>query len=248
MRIASIAFGLALAVASPALAGDPVIFAAASMKTALDEIATDFTAETGSKPAISYDGSGALAKQILAAAPADMFISAATNWMDKVEEGGFVVPGSREDLLGNTLVLISAKDETVDLATLPEKIGSEHLAMGLLDSVPAGQYGKAALTKLGLWDKVEPQVAQAQNVRAALALVASGEAAYGIVYKTDAAAEPKVHVVATFPEGSYPAIVYPAALIKDGPDAKDAKAFYDYLKTPKASAILEKQGFAILKK
>lgn len=239
---------LSLALTAPAHAADPVIFAAASMKTALDQIASDFSAETGSKPLISYDGSGALAKQILAAAPADMFISAAPDWMDKVEQGKFVTPGSREDLLGNSLVLIGTKADPVEIADLPAKLGQEHLAMGLLDSVPAGQYGKAALTHLGLWEKIEPQVAQAQNVRAALALVASGEAPYGIVYKTDAAAEPKVHVVATFPAGSYPAIVYPVALLNDGPAPKEAKAFYDYLKSDKAAKILEAQGFDVLKK
>ncbi|RWR33426.1 molybdate ABC transporter substrate-binding protein [Sinirhodobacter populi] len=247
MRIAPLSFGLMLALSTPVLA-DPVIFAAASLKTALDEIATDFTAESGVKPLISYDGSGALAKQILADAPADMFISAATDWMDQVEKADYILPGTREDFLGNTLVLISDKADPVEIADLPEKLGSEHIAMGLLDSVPAGQYGKAALTHLGLWEKIEPQVAQAQNVRAALALVASGEAPYGIVYKTDAAAEPKVHVVATFPEGSYPAITYPIALLKAGPDAEGAKAFYDYLTTPKATALLEQQGFEILKK
>jgi molybdenum ABC transporter, periplasmic molybdate-binding protein len=247
MRIAPLSFGLMLALSTPVLA-DPVIFAAASLKTALDEIATDFTAESGVKPLISYDGSGALAKQILADAPADMFISAATDWMDQVEKADYVLPGTREDFLGNTLVLISDKADPVEIADLPEKLGSEHIAMGLLDSVPAGQYGKAALTHLGLWEKIEPQVAQAQNVRAALALVASGEAPYGIVYKTDAAAEPKVHVVATFPEGSYPSITYPIALLKAGPDAEGAKAFYDYLTTPKATALLEQQGFEILRK
>ncbi|HEY0274646.1 MAG TPA: molybdate ABC transporter substrate-binding protein [Paenirhodobacter sp.] len=247
MRIVTLSLGLMLALSTPVLA-DPVIFAAASLKTALDQIATDFTAETGVKPLISYDGSGALAKQILADAPADMFISAATDWMDKVDQGGYVLTGTRADMLGNTLVLVSDKADPVTIADLPAKLGSEHLAMGLLDSVPAGQYGKAALTNLGLWAKIEPQVAQANNVRAALALVATGEAPYGIVYKTDAVAEPKVHVVATFPQTSYPAITYPVALLKAGPDAKGAKAFYDYLATPKATATLEAQGFEILKK
>ncbi|WP_420342832.1 molybdate ABC transporter substrate-binding protein [Paenirhodobacter sp.] len=247
MRMLSLSFGLMLAAAAPALA-DPVVFAAASLKTALDQIATDFTAETGVKPLISYDGSGALAKQILADAPADMFISAATDWMDKVDQGGHVLAGSRKDYLGNTLVLISDKADAVEIASLPAALGQEHLAMGLLDSVPAGQYGKAALSHLGLWDKLEPQVAQAQNVRAALALVASGEAPFGIVYKTDAVAEPKVHVAATFPEGSYPAITYPIALLTEGPDAAGAQKFYDYLSTPKATELLKAQGFEILAK
>lgn len=245
MRLASLALGLLLAGATPVLAADPVIFAAASMKTALDEIATEFAAETGTKPVISYAGSSALAKQIDAGAPADMFISASVAWMDDVEKAGMVLPDSRKDLLGNTLVLISDSEAPVDLPKLPEVLGDHKLAMALVDSVPAGQYGKAALTFMGLWDKVEPQVAQADNVRAALALVATGEAPYGIVYKTDAAAEPKVHVVATFPEDSHKPITYPAALIKDGPAPAEAKAFLDYLGTPKAAAIFEAQGFEV---
>jgi len=194
---------------------------------------------------ISYAGSSALAKQIIAGAPADLFISASTSWMDKVEAEGAIAPGTRRDLLGNTLVLVAGETGDVALTDLPAKLGDEHLAMALVDSVPAGQYGKAALTSLGLWEALEPHVAQVDNVRAALALVATGEAPFGIVYATDAAAEPKVHIVATFPTDSHPAITYPAALLKEAPAPAAAQALLDYLGSPEAAAIFAAQGFAV---
>lgn len=245
MRPSLYALGLVLAAASPALATEPVIFAAASMKTALDEIAADYAAAGHEKPAISYAGSSALAKQIAAGAPADIFVSASEDWMDKVEAGGLVVPGTRRDLVGNTLVLVGHDAGTVALADLPAKLGSGHLAMALVDSVPAGQYGKAALTALNLWDSLAPQVAQSDNVRAALALVATGEAPYGIVYATDAAAEPKVHVAATFPEATHPPITYPIAQLKDGPAPTEAQDFLVWLRSETAVQVFQSQGFAV---
>lgn len=246
MRLTPLSFGLMLAFASPALAADPVIFAAASMKTALDEIATAYKAEKGVAPVISYAGSSALAKQIEQGAPADIFISASTDWMDAVEKAGLVVEGSRSDFLGNTLVLVGHDAGDVAIADLPAKIGQEKLAMALVDSVPAGVYGKAALTHMGLWTALEPHVAQADNVRAALALVATGEAPFGIVYKTDAAAEKNVHIAATFPADSHEPITYPLALIKGGPAQDEAKAFLDYLAGPASVAVLKAQGFEVL--
>lgn len=231
-------------------AEEVVVFAAASLKTALDPIAADFQKATGNTVTISYAGSNALAKQIQEGAPADIFISASTDWMDKVEQAGDVVAGTRSNLLGNTLVLV-AHDPGAARVTpaagmdLPGMLKGGKLAMALVDSVPAGQYGKAALTKLGLWDKVEPSVAQADNVRAALALVAQGEAPYGLVYATDAAAEPKVHVAGTFPEDSHEPIVYPAALLKGAKDAAD-RAFLDALSAPAADEVFQKQGFTLL--
>lgn len=245
MRPSLYALGLVLAAATPALAADPVIFAAASMKTALDQIAADYAATGHGAPVISYAGSSALAKQIAAGAPADIFISASEDWMDKVEAGGFVVEGTRRDLLGNTLVLVGHDAGTVALADLPAKLGSEHLAMALVDSVPAGQYGKAALSALNLWDSLAPQVAQADNVRAALALVATGEAPYGIVYATDAAAEPKVHIAATFPAETHPAITYPVAQLKDGPAPAEAQDFLAFLGSETAVKVFEAQGFSV---
>jgi len=212
-----LALAAALALPAGARAAEITIFAAASLKNALDEIAADWSAETGNTATISYGSSGTLAKQIIEGAPADLFISAASNWMDKLEEAKLIDPASRVDLLGNTLVLVAhgkdaAKVEIGPGFDLAGLLGDNKLAMGLLDSVPAGQYGKEALTSLGIWPAVEPKVAQVENVRAALALVATGEAPFGIVYATDAHAEPRVSVVGTFPDDTHPPIVYPVAL------------------------------------
>ncbi|MFE3836863.1 molybdate ABC transporter substrate-binding protein [Pseudogemmobacter sonorensis] len=246
--LASLALSLALPLS--AQAEEVVVFAAASMKNALDAVAADFQAETGHEVVISYAGSNALAKQIIEGAPADIFISAAVNWMDEVEKEGLVVEGTRADLLGNTLVLVAsgtgvepvAIDANLDLEGL---LGEEKLAMALVDSVPAGQYGKAALESLGLWEGVAPSVAQADNVRAALALVASGEAPYGIVYATDAAADDNVTVVGTFPEGSHDAILYPAALLTGAADDAD-RAFFEALSGAQAAGHFLAEGFSVL--
>ena len=240
---------LAATLATPALAEEVVVFAAASLKDALDAVAADFQAETGNTVTISYAGSNALAKQIIEGAPADIFISAAVNWMDEVEKAGLVVPDTREDLLGNTLVLVAhGKDaapveigEGFDLKAL---LGDGKLSMAMVDSVPAGQYGKESLEKLGLWSAVEGSVAQAENVRAALALVSTGEAPYGIVYASDAVADENVTVVGTFPNDSHKAIVYPAALLTGAADAAD-KAFFEALSSDAADAKFTAQGFAI---
>ena len=248
-RVSALAIMTATA-AAPAAAGDVVVFAAASMKTALDEIAADWMAETGQTVVVSYAGSGQLAQQIIQGAPADIFISAATDWMDEVERAGLVAEGTRRDLLGNTLVLIAhGRDGTpvgigpdLDLAAL---LGDERLAMALVDAVPAGQYGRAALESLGLWETVAPSVAQADNVRAALALVATGEAPYGIVYATDAAADDNVTVVGTFPAETHPAIVYPAALMAGATDAAD-RAFFEALSSAAAKEVFADNGFRVL--
>lgn len=241
---------LAVAFAQPAYAEEVVVFAAASLKTALDAVAADFEAQTGHDVTISYAGSNQLAKQILEGAPADIFVSAAVNWMDEVEKAGLVAHGQRADLLGNSLVLI-AHDPAAEAVTLAPgldlagMLGDNKLAMGMVDSVPAGQYGKAALQSLGLWASVEAKVAQSDNVRAALALVSTGEAPYGIVYATDAAADPGVTVIASFPADSHPAIRYPTALLIPAADAADT-AFYQALSTAPANAIFAAQGFQIL--
>ncbi|MCL4067826.1 molybdate ABC transporter substrate-binding protein [Pseudomonas sp. GX19020] len=249
-RAALFATAFSLALPAMAQAEEVVVFAAASMKNALDEVAAKFQEETGNTVVISYAGSNALAKQIIEGAPADIFISAAVNWMDEVEKAGLVVEGAREDLLGNTLVLVAhGKDaapveigEGFDLKAL---LGDEKLAMALIDSVPAGQYGKAALEHLGQWGAVEGSVAQADNVRATLALVAQGEAPYGIVYATDAVAEDNVTVVGTFPADSHKPIVYPAALLTGAADAAD-RAFYEALSGDEAHRIFAAEGFSIL--
>jgi molybdate transport system substrate-binding protein len=252
------ALGLALAAAvslgaagaARAAAEEVVVFAAASLKTALDRFAAGWSNKTGHRVTLVYAGSNQLARQIIAGAPADVFISAAVAWMDAVEEAGMVVAGTRRDILGNRLVLIAhgrgaapvAIGPGFDLAWL---LGGGKLAMGLVDSVPAGQYGKAALTALGVWDAVAPAVAQADNVRAALALVARGEAPFGIVYATDAAAEDNVTVVGSFPADSHPPIVYPAALMTGAADPAD-RAFFAALASEAAAAAFAAEGFKIL--
>ena len=243
MRLSLLAALIALA---PAAHADEItIFAAASLKTALDQIAANWQAAQGDTVVISYAGSSQLAKQIQQGAPADLFISASTGWMDAVQDSDNIDPATRRDLLGNTLVLVgTGKPAEAPIADLPALLGDAKLAMAMVDSVPAGQYGKAALESLGLWENVAPSVAQADNVRSALALVALGEAPYGIVYATDAHAEPKVHVVGTFPKGSYPPAIYPAALLKGAADPAD-KAFFDALSAPEADAIFAAQGFKV---
>jgi molybdate transport system substrate-binding protein len=243
--------------AQPARASAPVVvFAAASLKNALDEASAAWTKETGKTARISYAGSNALAKQIEAGAPADLFISADRAWMDYVETAGLLKPDSRFDLLRNALVLIApgprnpGSDPQIALApdfgtTLTHLLGGGKLAMATIDAVPAGKYGKAVLEKLGAWDAVKGQVAQAENVRAALLLVARGEAPLGIVYATDAAADPSIHVLATFPSDSHPPIVYPAALLKDSHNP-DAATLLTFLRGPGARSAFERQGFTVI--
>ncbi|QPZ91446.1 molybdate ABC transporter substrate-binding protein [Thioclava electrotropha] len=233
--------------ALPARAEDVTIFAAASMKTALDQVAQAWEAKTGDVAHISYAGSGALARQISAGAPVDIYISANPGWMETVAKTGRIE--TKEDLLANHLVLI-AHDPKAAPVTISADLDIKallqggKLAMSLVNAVPAGQYGKAALEHYGLWTKVEPEVAQADNVRATLAMVALGAAPYGITYATDAVAEPRVHVVATFPADSHPPIRYPAARLTDS-DA--AKSFYAELKSDATAKIFHEQGFETLK-
>jgi molybdate transport system substrate-binding protein len=229
---------------------DVVVFAAASLKNALDDIAGQWQRETGKKAVISYAASNTLIKQIEQGAPADIFISADLDWMDYGQQNNLIRPDSRFNLLGNRLVLIAPKDASVsaniqpgfDLATL---LKGGRLAMGNVDAVPAGKYGKAALEKLGVWDSVKDKIAQAESVRAALLFVSRGEAPLGIVYQTDAAADPGVKIVGTFPENTHAPIIYPVALTKESTNP-NAQAFLDYLRLPAARAAFERQGFTVL--
>lgn len=241
---------LFIALALPAAADDVVVFAASSLKGALDQVAADFQTATGNTVTISYAGSNALAKQIIEGAPADIFISAAVNWMDEVEKAKLTVDGTRADILGNTLVLVASgtNAEPVEIKAgfdLAGLLGDGKLAMAFVDSVPAGQYGKAALENLGVWAAVEPDVAQAENVRAALALVGRGEAPFGIVYASDAVAETGVTVVGTFPDDSHKQITYPAALLAGAADPAD-RDFLAALTADSADAIFAAQGFKVL--
>jgi molybdate transport system substrate-binding protein len=249
--------GLAVALAFvPGMAhaqNSVVIFAAASLKNALDEIAATWSKDTGKPaPKISYAASSALAKQMEQGAPADMFISADLDWMDYVQGKNLIKDDSRFNLLGNKIVIIAPRDSKVtNLAIkgddLAKALAGGRLSMANVESVPAGKYGKAALEKLGAWSAVKDSIAQAENVRAALLLVGRGEAPLGIVYSTDAAAEPNVRIVATFSDDSHPPIIYPAALTKDSSNA-DAKAFLDFLRSATARSAFEKQGFTVLVK
>ena len=236
-----------------AQAQDTVIFAAASLKNALDEIAADWS-KTAGKPApkISYAASSALAKQIEQAAPADMFISADLDWMDYVARNHLIKADTRINLLGNKIVLIAPRDSkaTIELksgADLAKLLAGGRLAMANVEAVPAGKYGKAALEKLSAWNGVKDKIAQAENVRAALLLVSRGEAPLGIVYATDAAADPNVKIIAAFPADSHPPIIYPAAMLKTA-KSPDAASFFDYLRSTRARPSWEKQGFTVLAK
>ena len=236
-----------LAPASGARAADLLIFAAASMKTALDEISALWTAGSGEAVTVSFAGSSALARQIERGAPADVFISANRDWMDTLEAGGRIAPGTRIDLVGNRLVLIAHGRDAAPVALGPGTdlaglLGDGRLAMALVDAVPAGIYGRAALEALGLWEATARKVAQADNARAALALVATGATPFGIVYATDAAAEERVTVVGTFPAETHPQIVYPAAAVAGGA-VERARAFLAFLRGEAARAAFARHGF-----
>jgi molybdate transport system substrate-binding protein len=233
-----------------AVAQDLTVFAAASLKNALDEV-NGLWAKTG-KPAarLSYAASSALARQIEAGAPADLFISADLDWMGYLDRKGLVRAGTRKDLLGNAIVLIAPRDSAASLAigpgmSLTSALGDGRLAMANVDSVPAGKYGKAALEKLGAWEGVKNRVAQAENVRAALLLVSRGEAPLGLVYATDAAADPGVKIVGKLPADSHPPIVYPAAIVASS-KCPEAAAYLAFLRSSAAIAAFERQGFTIL--
>jgi molybdate transport system substrate-binding protein len=238
---------LLAATSSLVLAADVTVFAAASLKEAMDDQAKRFDASTGNKVIVSYGASNALAKQIEAGAPADVFISADLDWMDYLDQRRLLAPNTRFDLLRNALVLIAPASSGPTLKIGPNfglaaALGTEKLAMANPDSVPAGKYGKSALEKLGVWTSVEKQVARAENVRAALALVSRGEAPFGIVYRTDALADKGVRIVDTFPTDSHPPIIYPAALLASS-KSPAAKPLLDFLRSAPARSVWEKYGF-----
>jgi molybdate transport system substrate-binding protein len=249
--LAALAAALFLALgAGPASADDVLFFAAASLKNALDAIDDQYQKDTGKHVVVSLAASSQLAKQIESGAPADIFISADLDWMDYLAQKNLIKPDTRKNLLGNELVLIAPKDSAATVAIAPgfdlaKLHGGGKLAMADTSAVPAGKYGKAALEKLGVWDKVSGQIAQAETVRAALALVARGEAPLGIVYQTDAAAEAGVKIVATFPADTHPPIIYPVALLA-GSKNPDAAAYLAYIEGATAKPLFEKQGFVVL--
>jgi molybdate transport system substrate-binding protein len=237
---------------SPAAAQDKslTVFAAASMKNALDDIDAAYTAKTGVKIVASYAASSALAKQIEQGAPADVFVSADTDWMDYAAGKKNVNESTRVNLLGNSIVLIAPKDSKIDDVAigqgfdLAKLAGDGKIATGDVKAVPVGKYAKAALEKLGAWSAAEPKFAMAESVRAALTLVARGEAALGIVYSTDAKVEPGVKIVGTFPADSHPAIIYPVAATTTA--KAEVTDYLAFLRSSTAKTILEKYGFKFL--
>ena len=228
--------------------GTVTVFAAASLKEALDAQARRFESTTGDKVVVSYAGSNALAKQIEAGAPAEVFISADLDWMDYLDSRKLLAPGSRVNLLRNNLVLIAPAGSRSSLKigpnfALADALGAEMLAMANPESVPAGKYGKASLEALGIWASIEKKIARTENVRAALVLVARGEAPFGIVYATDAQADRGVRIVDTFPDNTHPPIVYPMALVAPG-TSRAARDFAAYLASEAAQTTWVRYGFA----
>jgi molybdate transport system substrate-binding protein len=230
---------------------DLLVFAAASLKNALDGVNTQYQKDTGRHVVVSYASSPSLAKQIEAAAPADVFVSADLDWMDYLADRGLINQETRVNLLGNRLVLIApaAEGRTVTIGPgfpLATLLGTGRLAMADPESVPAGKYGKAALAHLGVWSSVQDRVARAENVRAALALVSRGEAPFGVVYQTDAAADSKVKILGMFPEDTHPPITYPVAVVASSRNPT-AAAYVQYLRSSSARPLFERQGFTVLK-
>ncbi len=244
----ALAFWVSLGLASTVRAEPLVtVFAAASLKNALDDVATRFERAAGIRVSLSYGASSAMARQIQHGAPAQVFLSANPGWMDVLQGEGFLVPDTRMDLLTNRLVLIAGPETDVRLTIEPgmDLVGAlkgGRLAMAMVDAVPAGIYGRAALQSLEIWDDVRDHTAQTNNVRAALRLVALGEMPLGIVYATDAGAEANVRVLGIFPDDSHPPILYPAARLAEGDSAASA-AFFEFLTGPEARAIFTRHGF-----
>jgi molybdate transport system substrate-binding protein len=248
----ALVFGLAaLSLLRPAAAQESItVFAAASMKNALDDVNAAFGAKSPIKVVVSYAASSALIKQIEQGAPADIFISADLAWMDYGVEKKVIKDDTRVNLLGNKLVLIAPKDSKLGSVTigqgfdLAKLAGDGRIATGDVRAVPAGKYAKAALEKLGAWAAAEPKLAMAENVRAALALVGRGEAPLGIVYETDAKVEPNVKIVGTFPADSHPPVTYPVALTATA--KPEAARYLSFLRSQQAKTIFEKYGFSFL--
>jgi molybdate transport system substrate-binding protein len=228
----------------------PLVLAAASLQESMSAAADAWARKGHARPVLSFAASSALARQVTAGAPADLFVSADEPWMDDVERRGLIVPGTRAPFLGNRLVLVTPRGNPGKVVLGPRGnlvalLGDGRLAMADPDSVPAGKYGKAALEKLGLWNAVAPRVVRAENVRAALAFVERGAAQYGVVYLTDARASAKVRVAATFPDGSHPPIRYPLARLKASTSA-DAEPFRAFLLSREGKAIFARFGFTPL--
>ncbi len=226
----------------------PLVLAAASLQESLSAAADAWAAKGHARPVISFAASSALARQIEAGAPADLFISADEPWMDAVAAKGLIAPGTRKSFLANRLVLVAPAHSPTRLTIgkgfpLARALGGGRLAMADPDGVPAGRYGKAALMALGVWPSVETRIASAENVRAALALVERGAAPLGIVYATDARASARVRLVGTFPAASHPPVTYPLARLKAS-RSRDAERFRQFLLSREGRAIFLRYGFS----
>jgi len=221
------------------------IFAAASLKSALDQVVARYAEDTGQAVTVSYGGSSVIARQIQQGAPADIFFSANLAWMDLLSQEGLIAPGTQANLLGNTLVVIAApgESELERLQDLPRELRGRRLSMAQIDAVPAGIYGANALRSAGIWEEVSTRVAQSANVRAALALVAAEAVPYGIVYRTDAFAEPRVTVAYSIPPELHAPIIYPVAAVRQ---SEASSAFLDHLTSKSVIALFAKQGFVPL--
>lgn len=242
------AFIASLLLTAAAHAAPVTVFGAASLKNALDEVGAEY-AKTGGEARFSYGASSAIARQIEQGAPADVFVSADSDWMDYLAQRRLIVASTRRDLLTNRLALIAPADSKTNLKIargmpIAQALGSGRLALAGPD-VPAGKYGRASLTALGVWDSVSGKLASAENVRSALQFVARGESPLGVVYDTDALVEPRVRIVGLFPAGSHPRIVYPAAVVASSKNP-DAARFLAFLRSPRAAAIFKKYGFSVL--
>jgi molybdate transport system substrate-binding protein len=246
-------FAAMILAVAPATASDKItVFAAASLKNALDDANAAWESQAGSTVVTSYAASSALATQIEAGAPADIFISADLDWMNYLQDKALIDATHAQELLGNKLVLVTSNldAETIEISAKTDfsaLLGNERLALAAVESVPAGKYAKAAFENFEQWELLKDKIASAENVRAALVLVSRGEAPYGVVYESDAKVDHSVKVIGTFPAGSHPAVIYPIGVIK-GSENKAAQAYYDFLTSPAAASFFEKQGFTVLSK
>jgi molybdate transport system substrate-binding protein len=235
-------------VAAPAVTKPVIVFAASSLTDALQQVADGFSKASGTEVKISFAASSALAHQIESGAPADVFVSADRDWMDYLQSHGLIQIDSRQDLLGNRLVLVAPAASKLSIKIVPKfplaaALGDGHWVTGDPDSVPVGRYAKAALQYFGVWDSLLPGLVRADNVRGALTLVARGEVTFGIVYETDAMIDPKVRIVDIFPADSHAPIVYPMALTKGA--SAQATAFLRYARGAEAGAVFHKFGFVV---
>lgn len=249
----ALALCLIAALAAPALAQSapletgPLVLAAASLQESLNAAADAYARHHHPRPVLSFAASSALARQIQAGGTADLFVSADEDWMDVLAKAGLIVPATRKAFLVGALVLVAPAERRLRLHPAPgfplrAALGGGRLAMADPDSVPAGRYAREALQRMGVWDQVAGQVARAENVRAALALVARGAAPLGVVYATDALAEPRVRMVGVFPAGSHTPITYPLARLKASTNP-DAEPFRRFLLSAEGKAVFRRFGF-----